>query len=109
MVNAHGQGGSDTIIALYTYSIEVYGDDGDDRLFMSGAPLNLHGGDGNDWLWATGNYPGKVYGEAGNDTICSSPDRYLDTIDGGADYDRTCGGAIHILNVEEPNCTVCFY
>jgi Ca2+-binding RTX toxin-like protein len=88
-------GGGDTLRLSDAFYGEVYGDDGDDRVFVSGECVdpNIHGGCGDDLIDASANaYGVAIRGGDGEDTIYGSD--YDDQIygDGGADLIDGRGG-----------------
>src|SRR3954454_2017435 len=67
--------GNDTVRLADAFRGEVYGQAGNDRMYVSGETVDaqIDGGDGNDLIDATGNhYSVVIYGGAGNDTIYGS-------------------------------------
>ena len=66
------------------------------------------GGTGNDRLFA-GDGPGDLLGgNEGDDLLCKRPfTAAARLMDGGAQFDRRCGSATTVLNVEQVNCAAC--
>ena len=81
-------GGGDVLRLSDSFRGEVYGEGGDDEMYVSGETVDAEiiGGDGNDLIDASGNHHGVVIrGGLGNDTIYGS--EYNDQIygEGGSD------------------------
>jgi Ca2+-binding RTX toxin-like protein len=77
--------GNDTVRLADSFRGEVYGEAGDDHMYVSGETIDaqIDGGDGNDVIDASDNHYGVViFGGAGDDTIYGS--QYDDQIYGGA-------------------------
>ena len=94
-VTAHGAAGDDVITNItvgngYGYSVEVFGDAGNDQLTSRGL---VHGGDGNDrieggptgdtLIGGAGN--DAVFGREGNDELFGGNGRYADPVQPGVD------------------------
>ena len=94
-VTAHGGAGDDVITNItvgngYGYSVEVFGDAGNDQLTSRGL---VHGGDGNDrieggptgdtLIGGAGN--DAVFGREGNDELFGGNGRYADPVQPGVD------------------------
>lgn len=91
----HGGTGNDVIYLHDSFYGEVYGDSGNDRIFIMGDCVNpmIYGGSGNCLIDASqNNYGVVIHGGTGNDTIYGSP--YDDMIygDGGIDFMYGVGG-----------------
>ena len=87
--------GNDTLSLMDSFRGEVYGEGGDDRMYIIGETVDAEilGGDGNDLIDATANNHGVVArGGPGDDTIYGS--EYNDQLyaDGGNDYLLGNGG-----------------
>jgi Ca2+-binding RTX toxin-like protein len=84
--------GRDTLDLRDSFRGEVYGEEGDDRICISGETIDaqIEGGNGNDLIDASGNNYGVVIrGGAGNDTIYGSA--YDDQLYGEAGDDVIVG------------------
>jgi len=89
-----GGRGHDQINLGDSFRGEVYGEEGNDRMTISGACVNaeIRGGDGNDYIDCSGNYYGVVvFAGAGNDTVIGSA--YDDQIYAEEGHDKVSGGA----------------
>lgn len=68
----------------------VYGDDGDDLVYLNGDfHESAEGGDGHDHIWALGATTASVYGNGGGDLLVGSPGE--DFLHGGDDNDVLLG------------------
>jgi Ca2+-binding RTX toxin-like protein len=85
---ARGGGGNDSIYLYDSFRGEVYGQEGDDYIWLGGSNIdaNIHGGEGNDYINAsTNNYRIFIHGGGGNDTIYGSD--FDDQLFGGLGMD----------------------
>jgi Ca2+-binding RTX toxin-like protein len=86
-------GGDDDILYLSdSFYGGVHGEDGNDRIYVSGFSLDseVSGGSGHDYIDASGNYAGlAINGDSGKDTIYGTD--YDDQIRGGSNEDELHG------------------
>ena len=88
----HGGAGDDTISLRDSFYGEVYGDSGNDKIYVSGDCIDpqIYGGTGNCLIDASqNNYGVVIHGGTGNDTLIGSA--YDDTIYGDGGYDVMYG------------------
>lgn len=96
--------GHDTIIT-YSGSHEMYGDGGNDILYLNGYSDWVDGGSGNDHIWGLGS--GGVYGYGGIGTDMLQGSAYGDTLEGGDDGDLIIGaGGNDTLRGDDGNDTL---
>ena len=89
---AWGGSGNDVLYLVDAAYGEVYGESGDDQLYIAGycADPDISGGSGDDYIDASGNYGGvAIYGDSGADEIHGTD--YDDHIDGGSGADLLYG------------------
>jgi Ca2+-binding RTX toxin-like protein len=80
--------GHDTIITL-SGSHEIYGDGGNDIMYLNGYSDWVDGGSGNDHMWGLGSGGVFAYGGIGTDILQGSANG--DTLEGGDDGDLVIG------------------
>jgi Ca2+-binding RTX toxin-like protein len=88
-----GGGGNDSIHISDSFYGEVYGEAGDDQMFVTGECVDarIEGGDGADLIDCSGNhYSVMIFGGYGNDTLIGSD--YDDQLYGDAGSDSVVGG-----------------
>ncbi len=88
----------------------IYGEAGNDILYMGPGGSEADGGDGNDIIYGTDNASDILLGGAGNDTLCEHSTSLPLVQRGGDGYDTACAaGASHgqFLEIEAINCAAC--
>ena len=96
-VSVYAGWGNDTVVT-YNGSHEIYGEDGDDIVYLNGAGEYVDGGSGSDHVWGLGGSAGHyLYGGSGTDVLQGSPDGDHLYGDDAADLLIGAGGDDHLF------------
>jgi Ca2+-binding RTX toxin-like protein len=88
----------------------IFGEGGNDTLYMGPGGSEADGGPGNDKIYGTDNTSDILLGGTGNDTLCEHSSSLPLVQRGGDGFDTACSpGASHgqFLEIEAINCQAC--
>jgi Ca2+-binding RTX toxin-like protein len=108
----HGSLGDDSLYGGGSVQNQnwIWGDAGNDTLYLGHAGQKAEGGDGNDYIYGADDPGDILVGDGGNDVICShfTSTSTAVAIDGGDGYDTVCGLGAHLNNsIEVRSCFPC--
>jgi Ca2+-binding RTX toxin-like protein len=111
----HGEGGDDTIYGGGNSPFPgnpnwVFGDAGNDTLYVAPGGSRAEGGAGNDTIYGDDNPGDSLLGGDGDDVLCQRYDTTSATLDGGDGRDVSCTASVSdgaAISVELFSCLAC--